>query len=239
MKRALTASAMVLSGTFGVAAQAQEVTSPNYFQKAMVAPDRAFELNVGAAYNQGWGDLTDSVSAAGETFGRKVQDVAGAGIAFEIDLGYRSSPGFAAGLYGTLAFFSNQTDVSGTGVRSLTVGFQGVWYAQPFRAFNPWLALGTGYRASWLLPDVGDNTLRQGWELGRLQFGTDFRLSREVAISPYVGFDVNAMFSETLPNSHSRSLDGPPVFASFTAGVMGRFDAGGTYRTSGGGVGIR
>ena len=90
MKRALAASAMVLSGTFGVAARAQEVTPPSFFQEAMVAPDRAFELNVATAYNQGWGDLTDSVSAAGQTFGRKVQDVAGAGIAFEIDLGYRS-----------------------------------------------------------------------------------------------------------------------------------------------------
>ena len=83
----------------------------------MVAPDRAFELNVAVAYNQGWGNLTDSVSIAGE---RKVQDVAGAGLALELDLGYRTSPRFAAGVYGTLAFFSNQTDVSGTGVRSLT-----------------------------------------------------------------------------------------------------------------------
>jgi hypothetical protein len=69
--------------------------------------------------------------------------------------------------------------------------------------------------------------------------GTDFRVAREVAIAPYVAGDLNIMFSETLPNGNSRGLNGPPVFASFTAGLLGRFDIGGRYLTPAGAVAVR
>jgi hypothetical protein len=232
MKPALIASASLL--LLGGAARAQEVAQPNFFQKSMLAPDRAFELNLSTAYNQGWGDLTDSTSNAGIAFGRKVQDVAGAGIAFEVDLGFRSAPRFSAGLYGTVTLFTNQIDSPGIEVRSLTAGVQGTWYSLPFRALSPWLTLGTGYRAFWIIPDIGGNTLRQGWEAARLQIGTDFRLSKEVAVAPFVGGDLNIVFTETLPGGASRSPTGPPVFFTFTAGILARFDAGGTFAMSNG-----
>ena len=72
-----------------------------------------------------------------------------------------------------------------------------------------------------------------------MQFGTDFRVAREVAIAPYIAGDLNIMFSETLPNGNARGLNGPPVFASFTAGVLGRFDIGGRYLTPAGAVAVR
>jgi hypothetical protein len=165
-----------------------------------------------------------------------VQDVAGAGLALEIDLGYRAAPDFGGGFYFTIAQFTNQTPVSGTDVRSLTAGVQGQWYMLPFRAFSPFMTLGSAYRASWIVPEVGGNTVRQGWEIVRLQFGTDFRLSQEIALSPFLGGSVNTMFSETPPNGVSRSLDGPPVFISFTAGILGRFDLGGIFVNSAGKV---
>jgi hypothetical protein len=235
MKRALVASVSFFAATLVATANAQDdVAGPSFFDKSMVAPDRAFELNVAAGYNQAWGDLTDSASTVGQTFGREIQDVAGAGLALELDLGFRSTPRFGAGLYGTLAFFSNQTDIGGTQVRSLSAGVQGTWFTLPFRAFSPWLTLGSGYRGFWIIPDVGGNTRREGWEAVRLQLGTDFRLTKEAAISPYVGGDLNVMFSESLPDGSSRSLSGPPVFFTFTAGILARFDAGGTFAASNG-----
>src|SRR5689334_23327229 len=121
MRRDLAASILVLSGLCGASAQAQEVGQPNYFEKAMPAPSKAFEINFASAYNQGWGNLTDTQSIVGRTFGgRQVQDVAGAGLQFELDLGWRATPSLAVGVYGTIAGYTNQTPVNGTNFRSLT-----------------------------------------------------------------------------------------------------------------------
>jgi hypothetical protein len=229
MKRALVASVSIFAATLVRSAHAQEVAGPSFFDKSMVAPDRAFELSVAAGYNQGWGDLTDQTGGSLQPFGRKVQDVAGAGIQLELDLGFRSTPRFGVGFYGTFAFYSNQTELDGANVRSLTLGAQGTWHMQPFRAFSTWLTLGSGYRAFWVIPQVGPNLRHEGWEAARMQLGTDIRLSKEAAISPYVGTDINLMFSETLTTGASRNLSGPPVFVTFTAGILARFDAGGAF----------
>jgi hypothetical protein len=231
MRRVGSAFFLVLLGTHGTSARAEEAPRPSFFDKSMAAPVGAFELNFATAYNQGWGNLTDSVSPTARTLGRQVQDFAGAGIVFELDLGYRASPMFAAGVYGTVGGYTNQTVLSGADTRSLTAGVQGQWFMRPFRAFSPWITLGSGYRGSWFVPEVGGITARHGWELARLQIGADFRVSTEVAVAPYVAGDVNLVFSETLPNGDARNLHGPPAFASFTAGVLGRFDFGHKYVT--------
>jgi hypothetical protein len=240
MRRVLAASVLVVAGLCGASAQAQEVGQPSYFEKAMPAPAKAFEINFASAYNQGWGNLTDNQSIAGRTFGgRQVQDVAGAGLQFELDLGWRATPSLAVGVYGTIAGYTNQTPVNGTNFRSLTTGIQGQWFMRPYHSFNPWVTLGTAYRASWLVPEIGGNTSRHGWEVARVQIGTDFRLAPAISIAPYVAGDLNLMFSENPPFGESRSLDGTPTYATFTAGILGRFDVGAQYVTPGGAVAHR
>src|SRR5262245_32371164 len=103
MRRLLAASLLALAGSYAPSAWAQEAGHGTYLEKGMPAPTRAFEINVASAYNQGWGNLTDTTSFVGRTFGRQVQDIAGAGLQFELDIGYRISPMFAAGVYGTFA----------------------------------------------------------------------------------------------------------------------------------------
>jgi hypothetical protein len=219
-------------------AQAQEASRP-YFEKSMPAPRQAFEVNVTTAYNQGWGNLTDTQSAAGRLFGRQVQDVAGAGLQFELDLGYRMSPMFAISGYGTFAQYHNETEVSGTNLRSVTAGIQGQWFMRPYRAFCPWVALGSGWRGNWLVPEIAPTVTRVGWQVARLQVGADFRLARNIALSPYVAGDLNLIFGERFSNGDFRNLDGPPVYATFTAGVLGRFDFANTYVTQSGAVASR
>ncbi len=236
MRRVGSAFFSVLLGTYGTSARAEEARRPTFFEKSMAAPVGAFELNFATAYNQAWGNLTDSVSPAARTFGRQVQDVAGAGIAFELDLGYRATPMFAEGVYGTVAGYTNQTPLSGADTRSLTAGVQGQWFMRPFRALSPWVTLGSGYRGNWFVPEVGGITSRHGWEVARLQVGADLRVSTEVAVAPYVAGDVELVFSETLPNGAARNLNGPPAFGSITAGVLGRFDFGHKYVTERGAV---
>src|SRR5262245_37412800 len=143
MKRVLLGSILVLAGTYGVSAQAQEAGHPGFFEKGVPAPARAFEINASTAYNQGWGHLTDNVSVANRTFGRDVQDVGGAGLAFGLDLGYRVSPMFAFGAYGTFAGYTNQTPIEGVNNRSVTAGIQGVAHFRPYRSLDPWVSLGS------------------------------------------------------------------------------------------------
>jgi hypothetical protein len=236
MKRALVASVLALAGSYVVSARAQEAAQPSFFQKTMPAPSTALELNLSSAYNQGWGNLTDPQSIAAETIGRRFQDFAGAGVQFEVDLGLRISPMFGVGAYTTLTGYTNQTEVSGTNVRSLTAGIQGQWFIRPYRAFCPWIALGSAYRGVWVIPEFVGMTSRQGWQIARLQVGTDFRLSNDIAVAPYLAGDINVIFGEKLPLGEYRNLSGPPAFATFTAGILGRFDMFGRYHTQAGTV---
>ena len=124
--------------------------------------------------------------------------------------------------------FRNQTSLDGTNFRSVTAGLQGQWNLRPFRSINPWVTLGSGWRGNWIVPDVGGNVSIQGWQLARLQIGADFRVANQVAFGPYVAGDVNLMFSQRLPGQEDFfDTSGTPTFATFSAGILGRFDLGG------------
>jgi hypothetical protein len=230
MKRVFVTSFLVLAGTYGISANAQEAGQPGYFSRTMAAPSRAFEIGVTPLYNQGWGNLTDTTSPRAATTGRQVQNYSGAGIGGELDFSYRFAPIAMAGVFVQGSEYNaNDRLVSGTNVRSLVAGIQGQWFVRPYRTVNPWVGLGSAYRGYWIVPDVGGITSYQGWEIARLQIGVDFRASKEISIAPYAGGSVDVFFSEDLPNLNARNLSGPPVSGWFGAGILGRFDIGGTY----------
>jgi hypothetical protein len=230
MKRVFVTSFLVLVGTYGIEASAQEVGQPSYFHRQMAAPTQAFEIGVSGLYNQGWGNLTDSSSILAPTTGRQIQDFGGAGIGAEVDLGYRAMPQASVGVFAQGSEYDRDSQLaSGTNVRSLLAGIQGSWHVRPFRSLDPWVSLGSAYRGYWIVPEVGGITSHQGWEIARLQIGLDMRASREIAIAPYVSGGIDVFFSEKLPNTNSRNLDPVPVSGWFGAGLMGRFDVGGRY----------
>jgi hypothetical protein len=232
MKRVFVTSFLVLVGTYGIKANAQEAGQPSYFQKQMAAPTQAFEIGVAGLYNQGWGNLTDSSSILAPTFGRRIQDIGGPGIGGELDLGYRFAPQMSAGVFGQISEYDpDQRLLSSTNVRSLIAGIQGTWYFRPFRALNPWSSLGSAWRGHWIVPEVGGITSHQGWEVARLMIGLDMRAAREIAIAPFVSGALDLWFSEKLPNTNSRNLDPVPASFYFGAGIAGRFDLGGRYVT--------
>jgi hypothetical protein len=231
MKRVLVASFVVLAGVSATKAHAQEVGTPNYFEKQMAAPVSAFEIGVGAFYNQGWGNITDTSSSAFITTpSRKIQDISGPGLAAEVDLGWRFDPHWMAGIYGNFTGFEpDSTLPRDTDVRSVTAGIQGQYFFRPYRVISPWVGLGSAWRGNWVVPEVGGITSRQGWEIARLTVGADFRIEREISVGPFVGGAFDVMFKEKLPRTDSRNIDSPPGSFYFTAGLMGRFDIGGTY----------
>jgi hypothetical protein len=231
MKRVFIASFLAVTGSYGMTARGQEVRQPSYFEREMAAPQRAFELGVSGMYNQGSGNLTDTASPTAAS-GRRIQDVAGAGVGAELDLGYRFIPELAAGAFVSAAEYNREVQPTGTNVRSLTAGLQGQWFFRPFTTVNPWLGLATAYRGHWVVPETGGTTQRHGWEVARLQLGLDLRASEEVSVGPYIGGGVDVFFSEKTPGAAARNLAGPPAAGFFGAGILGRFDLGGTYSRS-------
>ena len=240
MKRVVVASLAVLCGTYGLRANAQEVAQPSYFERQMAAPAGAFEVGVSGMWNQGWGNLTDDVSAIAPITGRKVSDISNAGVGVELDLGYRAMPSVVFGIFGTATEYSTQEIVlRTTDIRSVTAGIQGQYFFRPYKVVNPWVGLASAWRGYWVVPDVGGITSRQGWELARVQLGVDLRASREISVGPFISGAMDIFFTEKFPRLDSRNLDGTPVAWFFSAGILGRFDVAGSYHMKGESVASR
>jgi hypothetical protein len=190
----------------------------NIVSERVPTVSNALELGVGAGYAQGVGDIAKGRST--------MQDLSGPGGAVEVDVGYRLSPEFMIGVYGTGAQFARGDIVTdGTDVRSATAGVQANYHFRPSYRIDPWVGLGTGWKGMWLSPDSGKDTSLQGLELARLQVGADYRISPEVAITPVLGADLSMFLSENGPGlSGYTNIADPRVNVAFFAGIGARFD---------------
>jgi hypothetical protein len=198
-----------------------EASDTGGFDHAVAPVRNAFELGVAAGYAQGGGKLGDNVGS--------LEDVAGAGGTVEIDAGYRILPELSVGAYGTFATFQRGDNVVGdTDVFGATAGVQAAWHFRPDRSVDPWISLGGGWRGLWLSPSSGKTTSLQGVDLARLQIGTDYRISENVAIAPVVGGSVSMFISQDTPMTTDLSeIQGKQVNFTGFAGLSGRFDLGG------------
>jgi hypothetical protein len=187
----------------------------------LVAPRHAFELTLDLGYTQGFGSLRD---------GRSVSEVAGAGAALGIGLGYRVSPYFSIGATAQVQGFDPSSALpQGTAVRGLATGLEATFHVSPHRRVDPWVSLGGGYRALWELPEgTAPTTLTHGFELGRLAVGLDVRPSESFAVAPLLGVDVAVFPWRASSGAPAVALEGGGVSAFLFAGVRGRFDLGGT-----------
>jgi hypothetical protein len=185
------------------------------------APNGAFEIGVDAGYAQGFGNVSP---------GRGVGEVAGAGGTLGLHLGYRLDPHWYVGAAGQYQGYgtSNVRGNVGT-VRGATAGIEGSYHMQPYSRLDPFVTLGTGYRA--LIespPGTAPNTVTHGLELGRVEVGLDVRPSESVAIAPVIGADVNMFMWRTGGGAETAPLTGKGINTFVFAGLKGRFDIGGS-----------
>ena len=154
------------------------------------------------------------------------------GGAVEVDLGYRIIPQLTVGAYGAFSK-SQHGDLidSNTGVLGATAGVQAAWHFRPHVSIDPWVSLGGGWRALWLDPGAGKVTSLQGFDLARLQLGVDYRVTKEIAISPVIGGSVSMFVSQDSPMTtrYTEIADKQVNFTGFV-GLSGRFDFGGAER---------
>lgn len=211
----------LLLGSAGIAAADEADDMAPSFDRALDPPSHAFELSVGGTFGKGTGDISSG--------GARLQDVTGAGATVELKAGYRWTT-FAFGAYGSFTHFSaGDSLASGTSVRGVTAGLFADWHFRADRSTDPWIGLSSGWRGLWSSPDSGKTSGFQGWEIARFTAGIDYRVTRAVAMGPFLGFSVNTFFTESTPDTDGyRTIDSPRPDFFFFAGLGGRFDIGGS-----------
>jgi hypothetical protein len=218
----MTAAAVAMSIVVSGVASAQEkdrVASAESDRSERTAPVKnAVELTIGTVYTQGFGDIASKQP--------KLTDLATAGGSVQGGVGYRILPQLTLGVYGSWAMFGRGDQANPTGhVYSSTAGVQADWHFLPVgQEFDPWVSLGTGWRGYWMTADQGTTSM-QGMELAKLQVGVDYRLDRQIAISPVVGVDLSSFFTQSTPETDSfHPISKPNVNTFLFAGLQGRFD---------------
>ncbi|HEY2368884.1 MAG TPA: OmpA family protein [Polyangiaceae bacterium] len=220
MNLKLTA-ASILALTMAREAHAQTVVAPvdrPEPQKPDV-PVNALEITGAVGYTQGFGEIVD---------GLNVNKVITAGLGTELGLNYRFSPHLALGVYGQYNQFDAQrTDTA----RGLAAGLGLTYHILPFEHWDPWLQFATGYRMLWETGPSDSNTptvMTHGFEPARLTVGLDYRVSRDIAISPQAGIDLSVPAWQTV-NGNTTALNDPRPSTYVFAGMGVRFDLTSKY----------
>ncbi len=129
----------------GGAALADEPTdSTGDFDHHVATVSNAFELSATMGYTQGTGDISQA--------GMNVADISGAGATFELKAGYRISPNFAFGGYGSFAKYTKANLAEGTDVYGATAGLWGDYHFRPDRSVDPVIGIASGFLGMWLSP---------------------------------------------------------------------------------------
>jgi outer membrane protein OmpA-like peptidoglycan-associated protein len=209
------------TGSVAMAQEKQPDAAPDVGRGKQLAPKQAAEIGVEGGYTQPFGTLTT---------GRSISDIAKAGGGVGLTYAYRIDPHWSIGLTGQFHESEPSSDLgSGASVRGVATGIIATYHVLPFRTIDPYASLGTGYRFLWVVPrGTNNNDMIHGWELGRALGGVDFRVSKDVAMGPLVGADVNLFLWDRLQSTGTNQeiTDVHPTTFVF-AGVGGRFDIGG------------
>lgn len=185
------------------------------------APRRAFEIGVNGGYTQGFGSLQGGPSTGNPT---------DAGFGVGVDLGFRVSTKWSIQGYSQYnQFVASDMVRTRTDVRSALLGASATFHAMPYNRIDPWLSVGSGYRMLWQMPDgAGNDVFYHGFQPARLHVGLDMRASKDVALGPVIGADVNYFVWKSPEGGMSGQMIADRRVSTFVfAGVQGRFDVGG------------
>lgn len=195
-------------------------------KRRLAAPSRAFEVSVGTGYVQGFGNLESGVG---------LPSVATPGVGVDLGLGYRIDPRWAV-LWsgGTNELTSERAEAA----RGVTTSLALQYHVAPLQRLDPWVELGGGLRFLWEDVNVGPTQLTYGFQLARVRAGLDLRASEEAAIGPVLGADATLFLFHDFPGEET--LIGDPRLSAFVfAGLQGRFDVGGSTRSTSPALSIR
>lgn len=203
----------IAAALFAAPLYAQEVTTSAPLPPR--AADNALEITLGGGYAQGFGDI-----ASGQ---RNLTDQSAAGGEVQLGVGYRINPYFMVGLYGSGGMQSTSNLTSGANIYTATAGVQANYHFLPTETWDPWIGLGSGWRALWI--SHGGTDSRHGLDIARLTAGVDYRVNSQFAVSPYVGAGLTTFLTQELANEQSfGNVHSPNVNVWLFGGIQGRFD---------------
>jgi outer membrane protein W len=196
---------------------AQSEVQSSAFSSSSGAPDRAFEIGLGAGYAQGLGDIKSN--APGLT------DIAHGGGEITLHLGYRATPNLMVGAYGSGSKYTlGNSTPDNSDVWSATGGLEANWHFLPGDGLDPWVGLGAGWRGHWVSKPSGVDS-RHGIDFARLTVGVDYKVSSEFSIAPYIGASGTVFLTQQLSQANAFSnIDSPSANVFIYGGIMGRFD---------------
>lgn len=210
---------MVQTSQSSQSSQSSSMESERMPRGTVMAPANAFEIQVGTGYSQGFGPQIPSKGSLPSTSLNR------GGLGMGLGLAYRATPNSSVGVMGS---YSMQDSAKGAQLRSATASLDATYHANPYQRLDPFLSLGTGYRLLWDRPSSGaPDTLTHGFQLARASVGVDVRLSKDIAIAPTIGGDVNMFLWRNAQGQSTQSIQHPKVNGYLFAGVSGRFDLGG------------
>jgi outer membrane protein W len=203
---------------------AQEVTAPP--PAPARAADNALEITLGVGYAQGFGDIGNGQ--------RNLTDQSSAGGEIQLGVGYRINPNFMVGAYGSGGLQDTGTYTSGGNVYTATAGVQANYHFLPSETWDPWIGLGSGWRALWITKPAGGGTdSRHGMDIARLTAGVDYRVNSQFAVSPYVGAGLTTFLTQELAGEQSfHNVNSPNANVWIFGGIQGRFDLFGNTGSS-------
>jgi len=203
---------------------AQEVTASR--AEPARAADDALEITLGVGYAQGFGDIGNGQ--------RSLTDQSSAGGEIQLGVGYRINPNFMVGAYGSGGLQDTGSFTSGGNVYTATAGVQANYHFLPAETWDPWIGLGSGWRALWITKGNGGGTdSRHGWDIARLTAGVDYRVNSQFAVSPYVGAGLTTFLTQELAGEQSfRNVNSPQANVWIFGGIQGRFDLFGNTGSS-------
>jgi hypothetical protein len=187
MRRTIEIAMVALFGAGAWPAEAQE-TAPasdveNVPSGRVLAPKNAVEIGVNGGYIQPFGTINNTLN---------INDVAQAGGGVGLNVAYRFNPLFALGGYTQFHESVADSSLGSDGsVRGLAAGVLTAFHMLPYNVIDPFVDLGTGYRFMWVNSSIGDNHLFHGFESLKADVGIDFRASKDIALGPMLGADVN------------------------------------------------
>lgn len=181
----------------------------------------ALELALATGYTQGVGDIYGGDGA------QTLDDVSGVGASVEAQIGYRLTPHYTIGAYGSLATYDegNLGAKTNEGITGLTAGLKSDWHFSPATKIDPWVSVGGGIRWMKFEDSAMPDRKLLALDLVRLQAGLDYRLTPAFSIGPVMGLTASQFVSENngMPGGWNEISD-RGVSLHFQAGVIGRFD---------------
>jgi hypothetical protein len=156
------------------------------------------EFGLRAAYSVPFGNVVGDGAGGGTA----LNDLFSGGIPIWADAGYRFTPGFYGGVFGSYGFLfahncDPSADCSGHDVR---LGLELSFHLVPGASLDPWMGVGVGYE--WLLVSLSSGGQRQdltlrGFEFLNLQLGADFAVSQGLKIGPFAAFSLGRYGDES------------------------------------------